>query len=300
MGYNFEHIACNLCGADNAEPITSKGKNQLPTNVVLCRECGLGYLNPRWNAASYMAFYRDEYDRHYRPKILKTETYDKNEKNAIEERLKNIGQLSDNVNTILDIGSGEGKNIKHFASIYPKSTLLAIEPSLESQRQLEAFGVNVISSDVDSDWQSKLENKVDLIIMRHVLEHFMDPLSAMKKIRAALSEKGIAYIAVPNNLKPNQHLESHWFRNVHTYYFNAYSLTNLMKLAGLELVTTVEGDSFNQHEVFIIVKKKDLDEQPTFSSKHYEEQLAIFRNKLKKDRGLVQKTKRLIRSLVSK
>jgi SAM-dependent methyltransferase len=286
MTYNLESVACNVCGADNFQTISNKGKNGLPTNVVLCKNCGLGYLNPRWDSVSYMSFYRNEYDHYYRPKILKEETYNENDVNPIEKRLKQLGCFPESADFILEIGSGEGKNLKHFSSLFPLATLLAIEPSIESQHQL---------NDVERDWEADHLNKIDIILMRHVLEHFMNPLFALKKIRKTLTDSGIIYIAVPNNLNPTKNLEGKWFRNVHTYYFNKYSLNHLMNLAGLEVLSIIEGDQFNKHEVFLIVRKSVLDIKPIFSTIHYSEQLEVFLDRLKYDKKISQKIMRMIR-----
>lgn len=63
MNYQFEKVKCNLCGSNDYEKVCEEGKFGLPTNVILCKECGLGYLNPRWDGDSYMNFYRYEYDK---------------------------------------------------------------------------------------------------------------------------------------------------------------------------------------------------------------------------------------------
>lgn len=298
MNYNLESIACNVCGADNFQTISNKDKNGLPTNVVLCKNCGLGYLNPRWDADSYMSFYRDEYDHYYRPKILKVDSYNETDKNPIEHRLKRLGHFPDSVNTILDIGSGEGKNLKHFARLFPESSLIAIEPSEESQKQLSEFGVNTISNDVDADWESNYIDKIDFIIMRHVLEHFMDPLSALKKIKKTLTKDGIVYIAVPNNLKPKKHLESNWFRNVHTYYFNKYSLNNLLIMGGYEILDMVEGDHFNTGEIFLLARATENNFEPAISSDDFEKQLKVFNDQLRKDRSIIGKIDLFIKQII--
>jgi len=69
--YDFEIVDCNVCGENNTEQISSKGKFGLPANVVLCKNCGLGYLNPRWNSEAYINFYSNNYDDLYRPDIDK-------------------------------------------------------------------------------------------------------------------------------------------------------------------------------------------------------------------------------------
>lgn len=42
------------------------------------------------------------------------------------------------------------------------------------------------------------DRKFDLIFMNHVLEHFNDPLGALKKAQSLLSETGVLYIGVPD------------------------------------------------------------------------------------------------------
>jgi len=303
MEYEFETVNCNLCNADNYQPISNKGKFGLPTNVVICKSCGLSYLNPRWNKDSYLKFYQKEYDNYYRPQIQLDSSVNKEVVNPIEIRLKRLDLFPKNVERILDIGSGEGNNLIHFKSIFQESKLYAIEPSLASQIILKNSDVTILGSDVDADWNDQLNYKFDIIIMRHVLEHFTDPVKIMKKVRNVLKPNGIVYIAVPNNLKPTQNLEKSWFRNVHTYYFNKYSLDNLSKLVGLEILKMKEGDEFNLGEVYLIARKNDSQLSPVFSDKHYKEQLTILNQKLKLENSILYKltylSKRIIRKVLS-
>ena len=300
MKYEFETVNCNLCNSDNYQKISSKGKFGLPTNVVICKNCGLSYLNPRWNNASYLDFYQNEYDKYYRPQIIKEKDLKRTQINPIEIRLNKFNLFPEKVEQILDIGSGEGNNLFHFKSLFPNSELHAIEPSIESQNHLIKFNVNIIGSDVDTDWDADYKEKFDIIIMRHVLEHFLDPVKMMKKVSRVLKPNGIVYVAVPNNLKPTQSLEKSWFRNVHTYYFNKYSLENLNKLVGLKTIQMVEGDELNKGEVFFIAKKSNKVEEPVFSAKDYETQSKIFLDKLKVENKLSYKLVSLIKKVLKK
>lgn len=142
------------------------------------------------------------------------------------------------------------------------------------------MGVNIISDNVDLDWDYDLQGKFDIIIMRHVLEHFMDPLQVLKKVRKALFTSGMVYIAVPNNLKPTQNLRKNWFRNVHTYYFNKYSLKNMADKANLKIVKLVEGDIYNKGELFLLAKTDSDEALSIFSKEHYLIQMAIFKKRL--------------------
>ncbi len=300
MEYKFETVNCNLCNSNNYQIISKKGKFGLPTNVVICKKCGLSYLNPRWDHNSYLQFYQNDYDKYYRPQVKDLPSVLNEQINPIEIRLKKINLLPKNATRILDIGSGEGNNLIHFKSLFQKSKLYAIEPSLASQIHLKKSGVTIIESDVDASWDANYKDKFDVILMRHVLEHFSDPIKIMKKVRDVLTSSGIVYIVVPNNLKPTQHLEKSWFRNVHTYYFNKYSLENLSKLVGLEIIKLVEGDEFRKGEVYLVAKKSKSKDSPDFSVKHYQEQLSVFEKKLKEENSLIYKGGRLAKKIIKK
>lgn len=180
----------------------------------------LGYLNPRWDAEGYIDFYKNQYDKYYRPNLKSNLKKSESGENSLVQRFKERDLLAPGFRNILDIGSGAGENLISFSKIFPDAKFSAIEPSQDSQNLLKEKGIEVLSDDVNSNWDTKLNERFDLLIMRHILEHFLDPLTVLKRIREVLSEDGVLYIAVPNNLNPTQDLEKVWFRVVHTYYFN--------------------------------------------------------------------------------
>jgi len=300
MNYEFETINCDLCGSNDYEEVSQKGKFGLPTNVVLCKNCGLGYLNPRWNRKSYLHFYQYEYDKYYRPKLTQNLAATNKTENPIINRLEKFKLFPDTTNAVLDIGSGEGLNLRDFKYRFPEIEQYAIEPSIESQKLLKKDGVTIIGTDIDDSWNSEYAGKFDIIIMRHVLEHFMSAVGALKKINTVLSESGVVYIAVPNNLSPTQNLEQSWFRNVHTYYHNRYTLKNLLELTNFETIKLIEGDEYNKGEVFLIAKKSTNHKSPTFSNEHFSIQNAIFKDKLRQEKRITYKGVVILKKVAQK
>ena len=281
----FEEIECAVCNSKNRFEVSKKGRHNIPLNLVLCKDCGLGYLSPRWNAESYFNFYSSEYDSYYRPSLISEINTKDPINNPIINRFRINNLLPVDFDNVLDIGSGAGENLLNVKKLFPHAELFAIEPSEDSQKHLNENGISVISNDANSDWEKGNEGKYSLIILRHVLEHFLHPVEVLKKIQASLSNDGLLYIAVPNNLKPTKNLESKWFRVVHTYYFNKYSLKNILHKSGLEPILIQEGDELNQHELFTIVKKNSKDLKLEISSNHYEQQKQVF------TRGLIDDKK---------
>jgi ubiquinone/menaquinone biosynthesis C-methylase UbiE len=52
-----EKVPCNLCGRDDCVEIAQRDKYDLAVTSVICRNCGLIYLNPRPTIKSYDRFY---------------------------------------------------------------------------------------------------------------------------------------------------------------------------------------------------------------------------------------------------
>ena len=92
--------------------------------------------------------------------------------------------------------------------------------------------------------------------MRHVLEHLLNPLKALKKVESVLVDNGKIYIAVPNMSKPKGKLKKYWFRIVHVSYFSINSLIILTQKAGLKPLEINEIDS-ELYGIFIKSATKD-------------------------------------------
>lgn len=257
----FENTNCLICSSDVPFSYSNKGQFNIPVNVVICKNCGFSYLNPRWDKKRYNYFYTKEYDTYYRPEVIKSNyKYDSASgiKTIIGRSAGIIDFKKDNLN-ILDIGAGMGDSLIHLKSSEgKKSTYYAIESSEHCIKHLTENGINVVSNDVDSNWDESSKEKFDVIIMRHVLEHFLEPGEILKKVRSVLKPDGILYVAVPNAKKPTKPLLAHFFRVVHVSYFSEMSLTNIFNNNGLAVIKMVDGDAADRHEIFSFSKKGEI------------------------------------------
>lgn len=257
-GSNDTEIAgCSLCGSSKADTVCEHGQFGLPAHVVVCQACGFSYLSPRWTKARYSIFYAQEYDRYYRPEVIS-----QNEGKskylpviAIVERMKASANWK-HFKRVLDIGSGMGHALIYLRDLADGSSkYAAIEPSLKCQENLRAESIQLISDDVDSDWDDQHKGTFDFVIMRHVVEHFHEPMSVLKKVRNVLTEDGLVYVAVPNAANPTRPVRSHFFRVVHISYFTPRSLKGLLNMSGFEVLSMIEGDPHDKHEVVAICRK---------------------------------------------
>lgn len=252
MNKDFEKICCSVCGKRETEIIARRGAKKIPIYVSICPNCGLVYLNPRWKKKKYVEFYAEEYKKWRREENVVLSGKTNKKFSLIFERIKDF--ISHKPLSILDIGSAKGIYLEYFKRKFPEAYLAAIEPMPYCQKHLiESIGANLLSDDAESNWQINVKDRFDLIIMRMVLEHLLNPLSALKKVSFALSKQGLFYLSVPNMLNPKMKgsLENYWFRAPHTYYFSRETLLALIANVGLEPVILHDSTS----EMWGIFKK---------------------------------------------
>jgi 2-polyprenyl-3-methyl-5-hydroxy-6-metoxy-1,4-benzoquinol methylase len=239
----YESVPCVLCGTNSAHVIAKRWQFNHHVYVSICPKDGLVYLNPRWTKSRYQHFYAYEYDFYYRSDEFSDDYADSvkfGKSVVIERRLKECGVTD--FHSLLDIGTGMGWTLEYFSKRMSISTA-AIESSEACIQYLQSnIGAEVLGHDVDSEWHRSHAGRFDVVIMRHVLEHFMDPIAVLTKVHHVLAPHGVLYLAVPDAMSPDEPMDS-FYRIVHTYFFNSDTLTCATSRAGLRpLVLRSEGE----------------------------------------------------------
>jgi 2-polyprenyl-3-methyl-5-hydroxy-6-metoxy-1,4-benzoquinol methylase len=236
LGSDLVEVPCLLCGGHDQKRIRWRDQHGFRLHIAICRRDGLVFLSPRWKKEQYDVFYAKEYDRFYRPSVHGNESADDRYQPAREiwARLPQHGK--NRFQTILDVGAGMGWTLDFLRQqLGPGTQLAAIEPSLHCEEHLRGpVGATLLSRDVEAPCCTSHQGRFDLIVMRHVLEHFMNPIEALVRIREWLTEEGMLYVAVPNMLLPGHVLTRNWFRLVHTYYFSPATLRATAAKAALQ------------------------------------------------------------------
>jgi SAM-dependent methyltransferase len=293
--HDYEYVICNICDSTDFVPITTYIENNNKLYLGICKNCGLAYLNPRWTKIKYTKYYETEYDGQYRPNLLLDSQAGAPKFNIILERFKEEQLLPARPVKILDIGSGEGTNLLAFREEIKGCQLYAIEPSINSRDILTKRGIHIIATDVDDDWDKEFNSFFDIIILRHALEHFLDPSSSLKKVNKALKSEGISYIAVPNNLSRVRN--KGWLRLVHTYYFNKFSLANILYKEGFNLISLREGDKYNALELVAFTHKDRQPQQVKIAKEYFLKQKLVFDSELNKRQNFIYTIKQVFARL---
>jgi hypothetical protein len=263
-------INCPLCNYNKSKRLFYLGNKLFPLNISICLECGFVLQNPRFIKAAWDSYYESDYDTYHRPVALPGQLVKDQDANArvIDGRLQaaNITHFQ----SMLDLGAGRGDILDYFIRQDPAGIKpLAIEPSRECQRILEDKGIRVLGSSLQPHGSPE---KVDLIVMRHVLEHLYNPLEALQVIKGFMAQHTALYLEVPNLFSD----AGGTFHFPHISYFNKTTLGLFTAKANLAATVLEEDDD----ELYGIFKLNGLDGRSSGTyEKNRETTLAYLRNR---------------------
>ncbi len=241
--YQLEEYSC-FCGGKEGLLISEIDRYGFYYPLVICKNCGLIRANPRMNKAAYEKFYANEYRAAYGASEQPIDELFKSQQK--HHRIK-CRYISENITlphraVIFDIGCDFGTMLQQFANqgheVYGCD--YGIEHLDYGRRKtgiedLILGGYEVLES---------IEKKADLIILSHVIEHFLELESTLRRIRKLLKPAGICYVAVPGTYKiENSFLKNDiigLLQNAHIYQFSLNSLRYVMECCGFSFIKSTE------------------------------------------------------------
>lgn len=220
-----EHTTCNLCGGDDAQLLYRLADYRLWTdelewNVVRCRGCGLGYLDPRPTPEELPRYYPAAYFAH------------RDGPDAFERYRRLAAYVPGEGGRLLDIGTATGR----FLALMREGDweVEGIEPG--DAGNPHGITIHQISFPEESPLPS---NRFDVITAWAVFEHLYDPMRAFRECARMLKPGGNLVIQVPN-------LRSIWGRWAqqedvprHVHFFSEPVLRRYAEETGLRLLEVV-------------------------------------------------------------
>lgn len=219
-------IPCAICGSHDYRLVfRARDLNYRTTDrdfpLVRCRECGLVFINPQ--PEDMAPYYPDTYAQHkpnpyvrFKPSLQRKLSlfygYPGPEGNQGKawKHLPRYIELALKKDyfffkfpyrrelRLLDVGCGNGIYLMQLKKLGwdPATQLFGLEFPNEALHHLRDEGINITEGDL---YKNNLpENFFDIITLRHVIEHFPDPSSAMEKIHRSLKPGGEVLILAPN------------------------------------------------------------------------------------------------------
>lgn len=179
------HLDCPICGSCKNKPIFVGDRYQMGITTVICKKCGLIYTNPRPDDTAFKEFYEKFYREFYESVEHPSKEYIREGRftqraNIVYNHLKNFikGKIpfSDPVE-VLDVGCSEGSVLRFILqNSRRKVAATGIEPSINFSRFAKGYsGAQIYTGSLEGFFQENPRSTFDIIILNHVLEHFLIP-----------------------------------------------------------------------------------------------------------------------------
>ncbi|GBD17239.1 putative S-adenosylmethionine-dependent methyltransferase [bacterium HR26] len=191
----LEHITCDLCGADDAEPVLDlrdliHRTTDLPFTLVRCRRCGLRYLNPRPLPAQLGRFYPADYAPHRRAGLSAAAR-----RWLLRRELRTLWPLLAPPRRVLELGCGSGDLLQLVREL-GNPNVLGIEPSAAADQARQRWGLDVIRGTLE---EARLPaGSFDAALAQHVLEHLPSPSATLAELARVLRPGGALVLWLPN------------------------------------------------------------------------------------------------------
>ena len=179
-------------------------------DIYECEDCGLVFTQNFPDEKEIDRYYESPtYISHSNTnKGLINRIYQLVRKRMLQKKAKLVKKLTLlEKGKLLDYGAGTG----HFARVMAAKgwNVTAIEKNEKARElALKDFGFEMFPVEALAEIKNK---ELDVVTMWHVMEHIQDPDKMWKELHRALSDTGVAIIAVPNSISYDaQKYKEHW------------------------------------------------------------------------------------------
>ena len=226
-----KHATCKICGPSDASIQYIYNRGGSTFDIVKCSRCGHLYVDPvpleSPESRTMDTLVDAEFDGNNFLKSLHVNLVIKREINCVKRVIN-----KDNPK-LLDVGCGTGWT----TSIWQKEgfQVTGLEPSRSRcEYGRENYNLNIVNGLLE-DLEG--ENKYDVIVLRHVLEHIEDPGDFLTKLKNNLNEEGVILITIPNINSIGRYIFKEnweWVLPWHLHFFYPKTLKALVNSRGFE------------------------------------------------------------------
>ena len=233
----LEAVCCDLCGADDTEPLHELRDRMFETTtqtfrLVRCRRCGLLYLNPRPPVDDLGRYYQDDYAPFARRGLaarIKSLTFNR--------EVDALWPLLAPPRRVIDIGCATGELLQNIRA-HGNEDILGIEPSAAAAGTARRrWGLEVVTGTLEM--ASLQTASVDTALLSHTIEHLPSPSRTLAELHRVVKPDGFVVLWLPNAGSLAARLLGGWWIGYdaprHFYDFTPATLARMLRQRGFAL-----------------------------------------------------------------
>ena len=243
----FETVACDYCASrshirlfdihespDVRQPVAWRGTAAIP--VVRCQQCGLVFLNPRYDDAHLTALYQDPQT------FISTIDPEGKRRSISTERAQRVARFYTDVialqkkrlsGRLLDVGCGLGFFLEAIGEKYNATGLEWSHPAIEMSGGLQ---LNIVEDRFPS--HPFANGEFDIVTFHNTLDHLPAPIGSLQVAHNLLKKGGLLMLTLVNFNSIAARVYGPGYRLLgvnHLYYFTPATLKNAFKRVGFHL-----------------------------------------------------------------
>jgi 2-polyprenyl-3-methyl-5-hydroxy-6-metoxy-1,4-benzoquinol methylase len=252
------HVDCALCGADDSVVVARRVSFDMRYRTVVCRACGLVYIDPRPTEESFRRFYDNGYFSLYTGKRHIGEAVEPvpDRGTAVFDFVAEDREPS-SLRGLLDIGCGVGGLLFGFADSLTAAgadevRLVGCDPgrSEAAPTEVERAGRMVELRRTPAEELGGDLDAFGLLTMFDVLEHLLEPRKTLAALRQGVRDSTLLFVATScldnwRGISPGG-FENYYLRLGHPYVFTLKTLERLLAASGWEVVRRTEAAKGDQ------------------------------------------------------
>jgi 2-polyprenyl-3-methyl-5-hydroxy-6-metoxy-1,4-benzoquinol methylase len=267
----LEYVHCNLCGADDALPISKDG----PLELVRCRVCDLVYVSTRLTEEYTRSLYNEYYFRAQDDYLQGTRGYVSGYRDytgdqayylrTFQNRMRWIERYANHGNRLLDVGCAAG-----FFLLVAQEKGWQVQ-GVEPAEYVSDYASNQLGLDVfcGTLQEAAIHPEIfDVVTLWDVLEHTSNPRETLTQVNYVLKPGGLLVLSTQN-------IESwvpkllgvrwlHYGHHIHIYHFSPKTITHLLKDTGYQVLKVTKATAGKYCSMRFLVDKLKTINRPLF------------------------------------
>ena len=261
---NLEKQNCYLCRNEKFKIVSSIDRYGFYYPTAMCQRCGNIQQSHYYDEKTLVEFYTNYYRKIY-GNVAPTVLYNL-QKNSNGKKIYKIVSKIKSPKNVLEIGCGAGGILELFRDAGSQVLGLDFDDDFLDIARSNNINVKRGSTELLDE-----NDKFDLIILSHVLEHIVEPAEFLKEVVRFLNDDGLLYIEVPSVdgvVEGGYHFDLlNYFQNAHTIHFTTKTLEMMCKSVGLRPLyqTNFIESCWTKYEIIGELSATELIENVNFS-----------------------------------